>query len=104
QPLLLVPYIGAGLLTSTVIMFLQFFSNMSTLGGAATIGGTDIVRTLLTPMVLNSFFLGLVAGKVSTGRTSAGFLHAVLLSLVALAGISLAAYLPAMINITQVPA
>ena len=102
QPLLLVPYIGAGLLTSTVIMFLQFFSNFSTLGGAPSVGGLDVMRMLLTPMVLNSFFMGLVAGKVSTGRTSAGFLHAILLATVAVAGIRLAAYLPSLLNIAPV--
>jgi archaeal flagellar protein FlaJ len=102
QPLLLVPYIGAGLLTATIIMFLQFFSNTSSLGGNSTISTISLCRILLTPMIIQSFMLGLVAGKISSGRISSGFKHAIFLSLAALIGIGVAALLPAIFSPTAV--
>jgi flagellar protein FlaJ len=84
-PLILVPYIGAPLLSWTAAMFMKFFSTMSGLG--VSIPFVTMYRVLLTPLVLNSFTMGLVAGKVSSGRVSAGFLHALILTLVSLAGV-----------------
>ena len=85
MPLTIVPYIGAALLTATTVMFLQFFTNMSGLG--MTIQYVTLYRILLTPLSLHSFILGLVTGKIVSGRVSAGFKHAILLTLVALGGI-----------------
>ncbi len=46
-----------------------------------------LYRVLLTPISIHCFTLGLVTGKIVSGRVSAGFKHAVILSLVALGGI-----------------
>ena len=84
MPLVIVPYIGAALLTGTTVMFLGFF------GGAdlgVSIPQVMLYKTLLTPLTLHSFTLGLVTGKIISGRVSAGFKHALILSLVSLAGI-----------------
>ena len=83
-PLIIVPYIGAALLTGTTVMFLGFFTG-SNLG--ISVPQIMLYRTLLTPLVIHSFTLGLVNGKIVAGRVSAGFKHAVILSLVALGGI-----------------
>ncbi len=85
MPLTIVPYIGAALLTGTTVMFLSFFTGMSGLG--VSVPSTELYKILLTPLSLHSFMLGLVTGKVTSGRVSAGFKHAILLTLVALGGI-----------------
>lgn len=84
MPLVIVPYIGAALLTGTTVMFLGFFTG-SNLG--ISVPQIMLYRTLLTPLSIHSFTLGLVTGKITSGRVSAGFKHAVILSLVSLAGI-----------------
>jgi flagellar protein FlaJ len=85
MPLTIVPYIGSALLTGTTVMFLQFFTNMSGLG--ISVASVELYKTLLTPLSLHSFLLGIVTGKIVSGRVSAGFKHALLLTLVALGGI-----------------
>jgi flagellar protein FlaJ len=83
-PLVIVPYIGAALLTGTTVLFLSFFTN-SNLG--VSVASATLYRTLLTPLALHSFTLGLVTGKVTSGRVSAGFKHAIFLTLVAMGGV-----------------
>ena len=84
MPLLIVPYIGAALLTGTTVMFLGFFTGAD-LG--VSVPQAMLLKTLLTPLSLHSFTLGLVTGKIVSGRVSAGFKHSILLSLVSLGGI-----------------
>ena len=84
-PLTIVPYIGAALLTGTTVMFLQFFTNMSGLG--VSVAHVTLYRVLLTPLALHSWVLGLVTGKIVSGRVSAGFKHSILLTLVSILGI-----------------
>jgi flagellar protein FlaJ len=83
-PLIIVPYIGAALLTGTTVLFLSFFTN-SNLGVSIPI--VTLYRTLLTPLALHCFTLGLVTGKITSGRVSAGFKHSIFLTLVALGGV-----------------
>jgi len=42
---------------------------------------------LITPLILHSFTIGLVAGKIVAGRVSAGFKHAIFLILISLVGV-----------------
>jgi flagellar protein FlaJ len=84
MPLVIVPYIGAALLTGTTVMFLGFFTG-SNLG--VSVPQIMLYKTLLTPLAIHSFTLGLVTGKITSGRVSSGFKHALLLCLVALGGI-----------------
>jgi len=84
-PLTIVPYIGSALLTGTTVMFLQFFTNMGGMG--VSIAEVTLYRVLLTPLALHSWVLGLVTGKIVSGRVSAGFKHAIFLTLVAIGGI-----------------
>jgi flagellar protein FlaJ len=88
-PLFLVPYMGAGILTVTTLMLLQLFTNMSIIGGTA-IATMQITKTLVTPLIFHSFILGIVTGKIVSGRVSAGFKHAIILIIVSVAGIYLA--------------
>ena len=95
MPLTIVPYMGAAMLTGTTLLFLQFFTSMtSTIGGGSAIAIISLSQTLLTPIVLHSFILGIVTGKVVSGRISSGFKHAAFLTLVSLIGIWLVAFIP----------
>ncbi|MEM2110812.1 MAG: type II secretion system F family protein [Candidatus Bathyarchaeia archaeon] len=85
-PLILVPYIGVFLLTSTTTMFLTFFRDMSSLAGTS-VPFVSLSRTLLTPLIFHSFMFGLVTGKLVTGRVSSGFKNAIFLTIAALVGI-----------------
>lgn len=86
-PLTLIPYIGAILLTSTTVIFLRFFANLTSLGGLG-IPQITLRKVLLTPLVLHSFILGLTTGKLGcSNRVSAGFKHSAILIIVSLLGI-----------------
>jgi len=85
-PLFIVPYIGAGLLTTTTILLLQFFNDMLALS-SQSLPLVSLNRILLTPLILHSYMLGIVTGKITTGRTSAGFKHAIILVLVSIIGV-----------------
>lgn len=85
MPLAIVPYIGVGLLVVTTVSFLNFLTNMSMLG--VSIPHVILFRSLLPPLVLHSFILGLVSGKIISGRISAGFKHSFFMMLVALGGV-----------------
>ena len=87
-PLLIVPYMGAFLLTATTIMFLQFFTNMTVAGGAS-IPYISLCRLLLPPLIFHCFMVGLVTGKTVSGRMASGFKHAIFLTLTAIVGIGL---------------
>ncbi|MCW4021347.1 MAG: type II secretion system F family protein [Candidatus Bathyarchaeota archaeon] len=85
-PLFIVPYMGAAILTVTTIMLLQLFTNMSIIGGVP-IPIKELIKMLITPLVLHSFTLGIVTGKIVSGRVSAGFKHAIILIIISVAGI-----------------
>ena len=85
RPYILMPYFAAILLVSTTIMMIGFTS--STLGVAET-SSRDLgpmVTIFTTSSIFHSYLIGLVAGKISEESISAGFKHAALLSIIALA-------------------
>jgi len=88
-PLFIVPYMGAEILTLTTMMLLQLFVNMSLIGGTQ-IAIKELTKMLITPLILHSFTLGLVTGKIVSGRVSAGFKHALLLIIISVSGIYIA--------------
>jgi archaeal flagellar protein FlaJ len=83
-PLLFVPYIGAALLVFTTVILLQFFNDMLSIS-QQSLPMLLLNRILLAPLIINAMMLGLVTGKTTTGRTSAGFKHAIILVLISLA-------------------
>ena len=90
-PLFIVPYMGAAILTITTIMLLQLFTNMSLIGGTQ-IAAKNLTKMLITPLILHSFTLGIVTGKIVSGRVSAGFKHALFLIIVSVSGIYMATH------------
>ena len=88
KPLMLVPYVGAVILVVVVLVIVGFMNYIVGLAGAA-IGAASMISIFVPPVVLNCYLMGLVAGKVSAERVSAGFKHAVLLMLMSLAAMTL---------------
>jgi flagellar protein FlaJ len=85
MPMVVVPYIGSAMLTATTVMFLSFFTGMA--GQGVSVASVELYKILLTPLALHAFTLGLVTGKICSGRVSAGFKHGIFQSFVAMAGI-----------------
>lgn len=77
RTLLIVPYMGALLSSFTIIYMVSYMTSLPyQVGGFARAAGI-----VLPSIVINSYIMGLVAGKVSSGRVAAGYLHAMLLAL-----------------------
>jgi len=91
-PLFIVPYMGATILTLTTMMLLQLFTNMSSVSGVQ-IAVKNLTEMLITPLILHSFTLGIVSGKIVSGRISAGFKHAVFLIMLSIIGIYIATHI-----------
>jgi len=89
KPLLLVPYMGAALLTLTTVMLLQLLARINALN-QTLISINSLIRMLVTPLILLAFTMGLVAGKISSGRTSGGFKHSIALILISMLGVWIA--------------
>ncbi|MEM2136635.1 MAG: type II secretion system F family protein [Candidatus Methanomethylicia archaeon] len=83
KPLMLVPYFGAILLILVGVSFLSFMNNMLSISGSS-LPMVSLIKILMTPLPLQIYTLGLAAGKMSSGRVSGGFIHAILLTAVAL--------------------
>ena len=86
KPLLLVPYIGALVLVGSSIVLLGFMKGILEIARVG-IAYEDFFRLFITPLVLNTYMMGLVSGKIGEAKVSAGFKHAVLLTLVTLIAI-----------------
>lgn len=76
--LLIIPYLSAIILV-TSMMFIAIF--MSTVA-AGIVEYRAAIRIIVPSIVFNTLFMGLIAGKVSTGITASGFKHALMLSII----------------------
>jgi flagellar protein FlaJ len=97
NPLLIIPLIGAVLLVVTATMFLNFFSSMSGML-QPVIPIVTLRQILITPLVLHDFLLGLVTGKIVSGRVSSGFKTGLFLVVLAMAGIWLSPHMSSFIE------
>jgi flagellar protein FlaJ len=83
RPLLFLPYIGGVVMllsTLTILFFARSIFGMF----SASFGFGDFVKVFVPPIIFNISFMGLVAGKCSGERVSAGFLHAFILVVITL--------------------
>ena len=93
RPLLLMPYVGTAILLISTTVFLGFSQTILGSMGHQAIPFAQVVTLILPPLMVQTFFIGLVSGKISSGETSAGFKHAVILMIVALALLPLTSYI-----------
>jgi len=87
------PYIGVGILVFSTLVFLAFSKTLLASYSNQTIPFSQVVTLLLPPLMVQIFFIGLVTGKLSGGSVSAGFKHAMILTILGLIFIPLAGYL-----------
>lgn len=96
RPYIMMPYFAAIMLVATTIMIITFTGQ--TLGVAET-APTDslssLIVTFTTASIFHSYLIGLVAGKISEESISAGFKHAAILVIMAVAAAKL---MPMFIN------
>ncbi len=81
RTLLIVPYMGSILAAATVIMMAAFMGSIQLGAGGSYY---QAAATVMPAIVLNTYLMGLVAGKVSSGSIAMGFKHAVILTLITL--------------------
>jgi len=92
RPLLIMPYVGAGLLIVATLILLGFSQTILASMTSQSIPFSQVVTVLLPPLMVQIFFTGLVTGKLGSGSTSAGFKHSLVLVSIAIALVPVAAY------------
>jgi archaeal flagellar protein FlaJ len=93
RPLIIMPYIGAGILIISTLILLVFSNSILDAYAHQSIPFSEVVTLILPPLMVQVFFTGLVTGKLSSGVTSNGFKHSLVLIILGLVLIPLAAYL-----------
>jgi len=84
RPLLIMPYIGAGILLFSTIIFLGFMRFVLYSFARQAMPYSQFVTLMLPPLMLQAYLTGLVTGKISSGVLSTGFKHAAILVAVAI--------------------
>lgn len=96
RPYIMMPYFAAILLVATTTMMIGFTASTLGVGApgqAAAAGGKDLgpmITTFVTSCIFHSYLIGIVAGKISEESVAAGFKHASLLVIIAVATAKLA--------------
>jgi flagellar protein FlaJ len=85
RPYVFLPYFAALLLTATTIMMLVFTQQTVNIGGASkAINMASLTMMFTTSSIMNSYLIGLVAGKISEESVAAGFKHSAILVVITL--------------------
>jgi flagellar protein FlaJ len=86
RPYVFMPYLAAILLVATTTMMLGFTTaTVNIVPGQVTRDLSGITTIFVTSVIFHSYLIGVVAGKISEESVSAGFKHAALLVIIALA-------------------
>jgi len=93
RPLIITPYVGAGILIVSSLILLGFSQTIIASYAHQSIPFAQVVTLLLPPLMVQIFFTGLVTGKLSSGSTSAGFKHSLILTAIAIALVPIASYI-----------
>lgn len=92
RPLMFLPYVGAGILLISVVMFLGFVRSVMMSLGSMAIPFSQFLILLLPPLILHAYITGIVTGKISSGSVSAGIKHAIFLTVTAILVMCLSGY------------
>jgi flagellar protein FlaJ len=94
RPYIMMPYFAAIMLVATTVMMIGFTSGTLTIAvadPAAPVKDTTImVTTFVTSAIFHSYLIGIVAGKISEESVAAGFKHAAILVILAVAASKIA--------------
>jgi len=101
KPYIMMPYFAALMLVATTVMMLTFTTQTVGLAGPeATTTPVDIDSLLVifsTSVIIHSYLIGLVGGKISEESVAAGFKHSALLTIIAIVAAKVA---PSLISFT----
>lgn len=99
KPYIMMPYFAALMLVATTVMMLTFTTKTVGLAGpGAATTPVDIDSLLVifsTSVIVHSYLIGLVGGKISEESVAAGFKHSALLTVIAIVAAKVA---PSLIN------
>ncbi|MCK4436103.1 type II secretion system F family protein [Candidatus Bathyarchaeota archaeon] len=100
KPYIMMPYFAALMLVATTIMMLTFTSKtVSMATGEAEAAASPELASLMiiftTSVIIHSYLIGLVGGKISEESVAAGFKHSALLTVLAIVAAKVA---PTLIN------
>ncbi len=84
RPLVIMPYVGAGILIVSTLILLGFSQLILISYAHQSMPFSQVVTLILPPLMLQIFFTGIVTGKLSSGSASAGFKHALILVIIGL--------------------
>jgi len=84
RPLMIMPYIGAALMVFSTMITVYFMHSAVMTMARVPVPFAQLISTIAPSLVLMSYIMGLVTGKTSKGTVSAGFKHAVVLTIIAL--------------------
>ncbi|MEM1673645.1 MAG: type II secretion system F family protein [Candidatus Bathyarchaeia archaeon] len=87
RPLMIMPYIGAAIMVFSTLVTINFMRSAVTSIARMAIPSIQILTVIVPALVFQSYLMGIVTGKVSTGNASEGFKHAIVLTLIALLSI-----------------
>jgi flagellar protein FlaJ len=93
RPLIIMPYVGAGILVISTLILLGFSQIILISFAHQSMPFSQVVTLILPPLMIQIFFTGLVTGKLSSGSVSAGFKHALILLIVGLVLVPISAVL-----------
>jgi flagellar protein FlaJ len=89
RPYIMMPYFAAIMLVATTIMMISFTSGTLTIAAPGqTTQPKDLtlmITTFVTGAIFHSYLIGVVAGKISEESVAAGFKHAAILVILAVA-------------------
>jgi flagellar protein FlaJ len=89
RPYIMMPYLASILLVATTIMMMSFTTGTLTVGMPGQAGPPkdfSMMKTIfMTSVIFHSYLIGVVAGKISDESVAAGFKHASILVIIAVA-------------------
>jgi len=95
RPYIMMPYFAAILLVATTTMMIGFTASTLSVGAPGQAAASEakdlgpMITTFVTSCIFHSYLIGIVAGKISEESIAAGFKHASLLVIVAVAAAKL---------------
>lgn len=89
RPYIMIPYFAAILLTATTLMVLMFLTKTVSLAGTVKVDLELISMIFTVSVIVHSYTIGLVAGKISEESIAAGFKHSSLLVIITLVAATL---------------
>ncbi|MCX8170941.1 MAG: type II secretion system F family protein, partial [Candidatus Bathyarchaeota archaeon] len=84
RPLIIMPYIGSAIMVFSTLITINFMNSAIMSISRTPIQYMQIITTIVPALVFQSYLTGIVTGKVSTGNVSAGFRHAIILTIITL--------------------